>query len=277
MTHQDPKLRITAPAQRARGKLHLAVQADSGRTRLKDVRQEGSFRLLFPRQYDHSVEAVTLNTAGGITGGDRFAISAKAGAGTRLTLTTQAAERVYRAAGPDVGRFETALTVADGARLNWLPQETILFDGCALDRRLTVDLAPDAQFLMCEPVVFGRLSSNEVLNTGRFCDGVQITRADRVIYRDAVALSGDIHAQLQRPAIANGAGAMASVVLCHSQAAQMLDATRTLLPHTGGASLLAEDILTIRLLAPDSFVLRQSLCPILTLLTDNALPKTWRL
>jgi len=277
LTHQDPKLRLDAAPQRARGRLVLRVKADRGQTRLQDVRQEGSFRLLFPRQHDKSVEAVTLNTAGGITGGDHFSIDAEALAHTDLTLTTQAAERVYRAVGPEAGRFETTLKVADGARLNWLPQETILFDGCALQRRLSVDLAPNAAFLMCEPVVFGRISSNEIIRTGRFHDRIQITRAGIPIYQDALALSGDIHTQLQRPAIANGAGAMASVVFCHPQAAQMLDNTRAMLPDTAGASLLADDILTIRLLAADSFVLRQTLCPVLSLLSDNTLPKTWRL
>lgn len=277
MTHQDPTLRMDAAPQRARGRLVLRVKDDNGQTRLQDVRQEGSFRLLFPRASDKSIEAVTLNTAGGITGGDRFCISASAEAGTALTLTTQAAERVYRAAGADVGRFETDLTVAKGARLDWLPQETILFDGCALARRLTVDLAPDACFLMCEPVVFGRISSDETLQSGRFTDRVHISRSGVPIYHDAVSLSGDIHAQLKRPAIADGAGAMASIVLCHKDAAQLLEPVRALLPLTAGASLLADHVLTIRLLAPDSFVLRQTLCPLLSLLTSTALPKTWRL
>lgn len=277
MTHLDKRLRIDAAPQRACGRLVLCVKAEDGQTRLKDVRQEGSFRLLFPRQHDKTIQAVMLNTAGGITGGDQFAISAKAGEGTRLTLTTQAAERVYRAVGQDAGRFKSDLCVAQDAILHWLPQETILFDGSCFQRTLSVDLAPGAAFLMCEPLVFGRISSAEVIHRAMFDDRVQIRRAGRLIYHDAVRLKGDIHAQLQRSALANGAGAMASVVLCAANAAQYLDPIRALLPQTAGASLLAQDLLTIRLLAPDSFILRQTLCPVLMRLTQNALPKTWRL
>lgn len=232
--------------------------------------------MLFPRA-SRGVEAVMLNTAGGITGGDRFEISAEAGHGTHLTITTQAAERIYRTSTDQAGRMQTTLTVDAGGSLFWMPQETILFDGSALRRRLRADLAPSARFLLVEPVVFGRTASGESLRTASFKDHVQITRDGVPIYSDGICLRGDISAQMGRAAVGGGAGAVASVVLVHPAAATYLDPLRALLPDTAGASLLADDVLVMRVLAPDSYVLRQCLVPALTLLTDNALPRNWRL
>lgn len=277
VTLQDQTLVENPKHQRARGRLVLGVKSDDGRTRLKDVRQEGSFRMLFPRQSDKGIEAVSLNTAGGITGGDRFTIDATAEAGSKLTLTTQAAERVYRAVGTQVGRFTTRLTVADGATLHWLPQETILFDGCALDRTLHVDLAPDAEFLMIEPLVFGRITSGETVQNGLLKDKIMVRRNGTPIYNDSVHLNGMIDAKLHRPALGAAMRSMASIVLCCKDAARHLDALRDILPDSAGASALNDDTLVMRVLAQDSFVMRQTVVPALALLTKSTLPKTWRL
>ena len=153
---------IAQPAapQRAYGKLLVGADVTaSGATRCADLRQEGSFRVLFPRVHAGGVEAVMLNTAGGITGGDHFTVEAEAGADAFLTMTTQAAERIYRAKGDSFGKFETHLTIGSNARFNWMPQETILFDGSALARRLNVSVTDTSTFLMVEPLVFGRQAS----------------------------------------------------------------------------------------------------------------------
>lgn len=278
MSDHDIKMHKSARLQRAIGHLSLSVKAgERGVTRLADLRQQGSFRMIFPTSPVGSIDAVILNTAGGITGGDTFTIHANAGPNTHLNLTTQAAERIYGAAGHDVGTLGTCLKVEAGARINWLPQETILFDGCRLRRELTVDLDRTATFLMVEPLVFGRISSGETLQTGLFQDRIKITQNGNPIYLDGSQLSGSITQNIAHPAIANGANAMANLVFCAPDANRHLANTRALLPTTAGASLISETVLVVRILASDSYVMRKTLLPILTLLTDNAVPKNWRL
>jgi urease accessory protein len=260
---------------RARGSVVLGVKADGAHSRIEGLRQSGSLKCLFPRRDVAGIEAVLVNTSGGITGGDRFSVEAKAGSGTALTLTTQAAERAYRAQPGETGGLATRIEVAESARVNWLPQETILFDGAALERSLTVELAPGASALICEPLVFGRLAMGEQVKAARFHDRIDIRRDGKPLYLDAMRLSGDIAAQLDRPHTAAGARAMASLILVAPDAEARLEKVRAMLPPTGGASLIQNDVLALRLLAPDSHVLRQSLIPILTLLTQEDLPRCW--
>ncbi len=253
------------------------MKAKDGVTRIADLRQSGCLKLVFPETHRHDVEAVIVNTAGGVTGGDRIEIAAEAQAGATLTLTTQAAERAYRAQLYETARITTNLVVHPAARINWLPQELILFDNSALNRRLTIDLAADAALLMVEPMVFGRAAMGETLGKIAFEDRIRISRDGQPLYIDGMRLSGDATAHLRRPAIASGAGAMASLVYAAPDAVTYLDQVRALLPDTAGASLLTGDILVMRLLAADGFEMRRSLIPILDLLSQNTLPTSWRL
>ena len=232
---------------------------------------------MLPHTHSAGVEAVIVNTAGGITGGDQFDLNVHALKGTSLTLTTQAAERAYRAKPGEIGHIATSLTAQSGATLRWLPQELILFEHCNLHRRLDVYLEQDARFLMVEPVVFGRAAMGETLCDVRFQDRIKISRNGTPIYIDGSNLLGDVQSQLAQPAIAAGAGAMCNVVLVAPEAAQYLETVRAMLPVSGGASLLQSDILVIRLLASDSFEMRRALIPILEHLNQSPLPASWRL
>jgi urease accessory protein len=263
---------------RAVGAGAVCVRRDAqGQTRLVNLRQSGSLKLVFPQTHRPDAEAILVNTAGGVTGGDRFDLSAEVGAGATLTLTTQAAERAYRAQAGEVGRISATLTVGQGARLNWVPQEMILFNNSALHRSLKIELAQGAGLLMVEPLVFGRAAMQERLTNIQFQDRILITRDGVPLYRDGMNLHGDAVSHLARPAIANGAGAMASLVFAAPEAASHLDRIRTLLPQTAGASMTAPDVLVMRLLAVDSFEMRRSLIPVLEHLTQNTLPLSWRL
>lgn len=246
-----------------------------GRTVLDKLHQQGSTKLLFPRSYAPAMNAVMLNTGGGITGGDRFHLSADVGAGCHLVLTTQAAERAYKAQPGEVGRVETALTVATGARLDWLPQETLLFDGSSLNRRLKIEMAPDARALTVEPVVFGRTAMGEVLHDLAFCDRVDIIRDGKTEFADRTRLNGDAVAHLAGRATGGECAAMASVVYASADAATFLDRAREMMPETGGVSLIRDGILFARLLASDGFVLRQRLLPLIDLLSTSPLPRNW--
>lgn len=218
-----------------------------------------------------------VNTAGGITGGDCFTVSATAGTNSALTLTTQAAERAYRSDQDDPGRVETRLQVAEGARLNWLPQETILFEGCHFERCLRVDLAHGASALVVEPLVFGRVEMGEFLEDIRFRDRIDITRNGRPLYLDAMRISGNAKAILARPHTAADARALATLIFVARDAEGLLEPLRRMLPETGGASLVQHDLLVLRMLAMDSLDLRKHLIPILNLLTNHNLPKCWTL
>ena len=261
---------------RAIGEAGISVRARSGKTVIDTLRQAGALKVLFPRNRQ-DVEAVLVNTAGGVTGGDRFATAAEAAGGTHLTVTTQAAERAYRAQEGQTGQIVNRLEARGNATLHWLPQETILFDGAALSRDLQVDLSGDARFLMVEPLIFGRQAMGEDVRSLSFTDRVEVRRSGKPLWVDGLRITGDAAAQLDRPAVAGGARAMASILWVHPAAEGALDVVRDIAGPTGGASLLAPDVLICRILADDGFRLRQSLVPLLDHLSQDKLPRCWRL
>jgi urease accessory protein len=264
--------------QRAHGMLNISAVHDSNnQSRLKDLRQQGSYRAIFPRPPQGTMEAVIINTAGGITGGDEFANQITANDHAKISVTTQAAERIYRSPDFTLGSMQTRLYAKPNAQLYWLPQETILFEGSRLYRRLEAEVAEDSKFLMVEPLIFGREASGESLKSCHLDDSVCITTGKKPIYIDRVKLSGDITSILKRPAVANGGCAMASIILVDRRAKETLAGINALLPSSAGASLLADNILVVRLLCADSSALRNALLPILKHLTHNAIPKNWRL
>lgn len=265
-----------AAQPRARGELRLSTKAVAGRSVIDGLRQSGASKVLFPQGRPH-LEAIQINTAGGVTGGDRFRTEAHVGDHSRLTVTTQAAERAYRAQPGEIGHLTTRLSVGAGGRLDWLPQELILFQGSALSRRLEIDLAQDATLLMVEPVIFGRRAMGEKVSDAFWSDRISVDRSGRPLYRDGVRLSGDLAAGLSSPATGDGAGAMASLLYVAPDAALHLSGVRLALAASGGASLLADDVLAMRCLAADGFRLRRVLLPILDLLSGNTLPASWRL
>lgn len=269
----------SAPVQvqpRTRGHITLSAKRRGGDSVIDGLRQQGSYKALFPRGRG-MLQSILVNTSGGVTGGDRLTLEARVGEGAALGLTTQAAERAYQSRDGAYGIVTSTVEVAAGGCLHWLPQELILYDGCAMDRRLTIDLAADARLLMVEPVIFGRAAMGERLSRGAFRDRIEVRRAGRPLYSDALHLGGDIGTQLARSAIGRGAGAMASLLHVAPEAEARLAAVRSHLPETGGASLLAPDILALRLLCPDSHLLRRHLLPILDLLSNDTLPVSWRL
>ena len=260
---------------RALGSLRLASKARDGLSVVDRLRMSGATKVAFPRRTD-AVEAIVLNTSGGLTGGDRFDTRAEAGVDSALVLTTQAAERAYRSRS-GFAEVRTRLRAAPGAVLHWLPQELIVFDGAALDRRLEVDLAPGAEAVLAEAIVFGRRAMGETRLNARFRDRVTLRRDGRALYRDRIDLCGAVSDRLDRPGVAGGHTALATALYAGPRAEALLGIVRRVLPPTGGASLVAPDLLAIRLLAADSFLLRRALVPVLERLTDTSLPKSWSL
>jgi len=286
MMPDDTMLAPTAiePAEagppRARGAVRIGIKSDGGTSRLRDLRQSGSMRVLFPRPGTPPT-AMLLNTAGGITGGDAFSIEIDVDAHAEATITTQAAERAYAALDGPPGRLETRLQAGHGAQLRWLPQETILFQDAHLRRSLDVDLGAGAEALIVEPVVFGRPAHGETLHNATFRDRIRIRQEGRLTLAEDVHLEGDVAAHMAHPAVGGGAGAMAILILAGPRAAAQLDPLREksdeISGTSAGVSLITEELLALRALAHDSFHLRQLLLPILDHLTGDRLPICWRL
>lgn len=264
-------------AQRARGAAHLSVVRRGDENVLRDLGMSGSAKLLFPRKADKALDAVFLNSAGGITGGDRFELRADVTQGAVLRMTTQAAERIYRAMPGAPGRVTNHLTLAAGAQVSWLPQETILFDGAALDRRFRIDMAPDARLVSCETLIFGRAAMGESVDQMYLRDRVDLYRDGALMFADRLRLNGAAGDALTGKHVANGMLAMTSVLWCAPDAAAQLDTLRAYLPELGGVSALADDLVFLRMLAPDGFELRKLLVPLLQYLEGGDLPRPWML
>lgn len=269
--------RSLARPQRTRGSAIISVAQRLGEVRLDALRQEGSLKVLWPTSYSKgSLEAVLLNTAGGLTGGDTLRVSVAVGSGARLVVSTQAAERIYRSAG-GTAEVETELRVEPGGRLDWLPQETILYNGSALDRRLTLDLAPGGRALLAEPVILGRRAMGERIRQADFRDRWEVRQDGRLFFSDRLRIQGDAWASLGAASALGEAGAWANIALFGPDATALLRPLRGLLPKMAGASLIREGVLFARILAQDGFELRQTLIPALELLAGGPLPKVWRL
>lgn len=263
--------------QRARGHGRLAAKASAAGTRLDVLFQEGCAKIRLPKTFDGTMEAVLINTAGGLTGGDRVLWELEARAGTRLTATTQACERAYKAHA-STASVETRIAVGAGARVDWLPQETILFDQAALGRRLEVDLAEDATFLAVEAILLGRKAMGERMEAGLFRDRWRIRRAGRLIHAEETALAGGIAALADQRATLAGARAFATVLFCGAAAEAHLEPLRRLLVDGEGGASHWQDKLVLRLVAPDGFALRKKLIPIISHLRGGAgVPKVWTL
>lgn len=263
------------PAQRARGALRLVTKRRGSDSVISTLRQEGSLKALFPQVRGNALDAVFLNTAGGLTGGDRMAISVAAEAGAQIVMSSQAAERAYRAQPGQVAQSDVSIAVADGGRVDWIPQETILFDHAALARTMTVHLTGTATALVVEPVIFGRRAMGEIVQNLRLTDQWRVWRDGQLVFADAIRLIGDATALLAQKAIAAGAGAMATILLAGPSAARC--ASRMDLPASSGASLIDDDLLLVRLIAADGYTLRQQMIPVIEALSTAPIPRVWRL
>ncbi|WP_255568700.1 urease accessory protein UreD [Neoroseomonas alba] len=199
--------------QRSRGGAALRFAMARGGTRLVDLHQAAPMRILFPNPEGAEPPlAALVNTAGGLAGGDEVSIAVTLDANANAAVSTPAAEKVYRSLGPET-RIATRLDVASGATLEWIPQETILFDGARLDRRIEAVLAPGARLMMAEMLVFGRHARGEALQSGSLFDSWRVRRGGRLLWADGLALAEDIRARLDHPFGFAGAEAMATLLL----------------------------------------------------------------
>jgi urease accessory protein len=261
-------------ANRATGHIALRVAASAGHTRRTRVHEDGSLRVRFPNAGPHALEAVIVNTGGGMTGGDRFAVEIALGACARVIAGTAAAEKIYRSTGPDA-EMDVRLDLGEGARLAWLPQETILFDRARLARRIEADLAGDASLLLAEAVVFGRSAMGETLRDGFFADRWRVRRAGKLVFADGVRLDGAIVQKLGSPAVAAGGIAIATVLIAPAGEAALASVRALQARFAGDVGISAWGGLAVaRFCAQDGAALRHDLIAVLAAL-GQPVPRLW--
>src|SRR3954462_9389284 len=261
-------------ANRAVGHVALSVKSVDGKTRRDKVHEAGSLRVRCPGAPAEELEAVLINTAGGVAGGDRFSLEIAAGQGTRLVVTTAAAEKVYRTLGPESG-IDVKLDVAGGAALAWLPQEAILFDRARLSRSIEVNLAPGARLLLAEAIVFGRSGMGEVVKEGALFDRWRVRRDGKLVYAEGVRLDGEIAQRLTETAVAKGGIAIATVLIIpgDDETVQAVRALQDRFIGEVGASAW-NGLAAVRLCASDGAALRHDLVHVMTAVRGE-LPRIW--
>jgi urease accessory protein len=263
--------------QRAEGAARISFKRSGEHTRLDRLYQSGAAKVRLPDVFGSEPrQAVLINTAGGLTGGDRMSAEITLGENCRAVVTTQACERIYRSIGGSA-EVATHLTVGEGARLDWLPQETILFDGGRLSRRLEAELAPNAELLLVEAVIFGRAAHGETVRSGFFADRWRIHRHGKLLFADDLRFDWADAELLGRPAVLAGATAMATILFETDDPSRHLETLRSIIGPTGGASSWNGKLLA-RMAADSGSALRRALIPALELLLDGAaLPRIWRI
>jgi urease accessory protein len=242
--------------QRADGATTLSIGCDArGVSRLRDLYQRAPCRVLFPDvEPGEPLQAVLLTTCGGLTGGDRTSVTFDVGAAARATLTTQAAEKLYRALPTEAAvECTVSLTAATGAWAEWLAQETILFNGARLRRSFSADLEAGSRMLAVESVVFGRKAMGEEFQVGTLHDSWRIRRAGRLVWADAMRLDGDIAEVRHAPFGFGNAIGCATMLYAGEDAGTLLEPVRALLADAADESgvTLMENLLIIRLLDGD--------------------------
>ena len=234
----------------------VVAHTDSG-SAAEDIAESGPLRVRFPRIRENRLEAILINTAGGIVGGDKLEFQIETREDASLSITSQAAEKIYRSNGL-TSRISVSLKADTGSELFWLPQETILFDRARVERSIEADVSLEGSLAICEAVVFGRDAMGEKVTRGLLRDRWRIRRDGILIFVDALTLDGDIKTTLNRRAAMNGKIGMATMVVVSSEAMSKLDAVRDALTGEGveaGASAF-DGMLVARILAEDSIALR---------------------
>lgn len=266
--------------QRARGVGGVTSLQRDGATRLATLYQDGCAKIRLPHTHSPGMEAVLINTAGGLTGDDHMQWSATVAPAGRMVLTTQACERIYRSIG-GAARVETSLAIGAGAHLDWLPQETILFAASHLDRRIEIDMAEGASLTAVEAVLLGRDAMGEAALDARLRDHWRIRRNGRLIHAEATRLDGTL---TERDGLSLLAGQRAFATIVHiapsaDQCAAMLARLRNRLPAASSIAASANgERLIVRALARTGLALRRLIVPILSELSGaGTLPRLWHL
>jgi urease accessory protein len=266
----DPALR-----QRARAEARGCFVRVGARTEPERLFETGGLRWRFPRS-SNPCEAAIVNTGGGVAGGDSYSVSLTLGEDAEVEVTTPSAERVYRSDGP-AAAIATRLTLEPHARLFWLPQETLMFDGARLERRLEVEMSGEVAFMIAETLVFGRLAMGEDRIDATLRESWRVRRDGRLVFADETRLDRAA-AVLERQAVGAGARALSTIVASAPNIEARLPDLRAALKAANscvesGASAF-DGLIVVRLLAPSSDRLRAALVASIVALGARK-PRLW--
>jgi len=254
--------RYGAQVPGVRGVAEAAFVRRAGGTALASLFQHDPLRILFPTPPPGEIATAALvTTSGGLVGGDALSVRVEAGEGTAVLATAQAAEKVYRSSGADC-RIDMTLAAGPGAWLEWLPQETILFDGARLRRWTVLEVATGSRLLAGEMLAFGRAARGERLRSGLLRDAWEVRRAGRLAWAEALHVDGDMAAVLAHPAGLGGAVACATAVYAGDDAPARIETARALLADGGEAvrraATVVNGVLVARFIAGDAAALRRA-------------------
>jgi urease accessory protein len=264
--------------QRAEGSCRIVLSGSERGTRVMDVFQRSPIRVLFPRTGGAAVEeAVLVNTAGGIAGGDRLEFSVTVLANASIAVTSQAAEKVYRALN-EPARIATKLKASEGAKLAWLPQETIVFNRARISRKTEVELTSGAQLLALEWLVLGRAAHGEEMGGGQIIDSWRVKRDGRLIWGDTFRATNEIFPHLGRKALLSDCKAIATLLYFGPNLDITLEILRDLAPSLGCpcAATLVSGLMIVRFAARVSSDLRLALRTVLQLFGRELGPGPFR-
>jgi urease accessory protein len=241
------------------GVARIGYAWDGGASRLATLEQRSPLRVLFPRPAagDPPIAAL-VTTSGGLVGGDRLDVAVSASRDASVLAIGQAAEKVYRSLGSDC-LIDVSLAVADGGWLEWLPQETILFEGARLRRSTVLDVAAGGRALAGEMLVFGRVARGERMTHGLVRDAWRVRIGGRLAWADALHMEGDEIARcLEAPAGFAGARAYATALYAGPDAGDRLDLARALVAQEGvrSGATLCGPVLVARWLGADPAAVR---------------------
>lgn len=247
------------------GSLDIRFSSDAtlAGTRLVHLDQRAPLRALFPHCPNMGLPVTAITTTcGGLTGGDRLSLAVRIGAEAGAMAVGQAAEKFYRSTGADT-RIDIELDLGRNAWLEWLPQETILFDGARLRRRTHLNLGPGSGALAGEILAFGRQARGEELTHGLVHDGWHLTRDGKPAWSDIFhAAEDDLVTALDHPAALAGARASAMLIHVGRDLAALLARVREKLRglNTGlrAAATIVNDVLLVRWLGADAAEIRPS-------------------
>jgi urease accessory protein len=261
--------------QRARAEARASFARVGPRTKPERLFETGGLRWRFPRS-SSPCEAAMVNTGGGVAGGDSYSVSLTLSEGAEVEATTPSAERIYRSDGP-AASITTRLSLAPRARLFWLPQETLMFDGARLERRLELDMSGEAAFIVAETLVFGRLAMGESQINATLRDSGRVRRDGRIVFADETRLD-HAGATLERKAAGAGARALSTIVASAPNIEARLPDLRAALKTAGsgvesGASAF-DRLIVVRLLAASFHELRAALVASIVALGGRK-PRLW--
>jgi urease accessory protein len=284
---ESPPMRLVSwsdkQLQRANGVCRIAVSGSEEGNKIVDLFQQSPLRVIFPRIDGAAAkEAVLINTGGGIAGGDRLECGVTAMAGASIAVTSQTAEKVYRAL-DQPALILTKLKVGAGAKLAWFPHETIVFNWARLHRETEVEVSLGSEMLALEWLVFGRSAHGEEMNGGEIRESWRVKKEGRLIWADTFRIAEEVFPHLNRKALLSNCKVIATLIYFGPELDKRLEilreVSRTLDCRCAATSLAG--LIVVRLAAEESSILKLALRALLQQLGPEfgdgpfRVPKMW--